>query len=91
MDTLKKSLQDNVDTLEKMNWKVSVGLELSEDDRQSYLDNVESFINGSREQVLEIQYAMQLKPGGACEVEDETGTALKGAVFRGFIRISIRS
>ena len=27
VDTLKKSLQDNVDTLEKMNWKVSVGLE----------------------------------------------------------------
>lgn len=64
VDTLKKSLQDNVDTLEKMNWKVSVGLELSEDDRQSYLDNVESFINGSREQVLEIQYAMQLNLEG---------------------------
>lgn len=76
VDTLKKSLRDNVDTLEKMNWKVSVGLELSEDDRQSYLDNVESFINGSREQVLEIQYAMQLNLEGLAG-EDETGTALK--------------
>lgn len=76
VETLKKSLQDNVDTLEKMNWKVSVGLELSEDDRQSYLDNVESFINGSREQVLEIQYAMQLNLEGLAG-KDETGTALK--------------
>ena len=44
--------------------------------KRQYLDNVESFINGSRAQVLEIQYAMQLNLEGLAG-EDETGTALK--------------
>ena len=69
------TLDDAIDNANEAayNW---ISLELSEDDRQSYLDNVESFINGSREQVLEIQYAMQLNLEGLAG-EDETGTALK--------------
>lgn len=63
MKTIKKSIGNAVESLNKMNWKVSIGMELSEDEQQEYKDNITSYIADVQELVSQKQYAVSIAVG----------------------------
>lgn len=58
-ETIDSSLKD----INRMNWKVSVGMELLDSDKQSYQDNITSYIANIQELVKQKQYAVNLSVG----------------------------
>ena len=46
-----------------MNWKVSVGMELTETEQEAYREQVENYINSTQEYLTERQYAVNLAVG----------------------------
>lgn len=60
----------------KLNWKISIGMDLSVIEQQSYLDNIESLISNAQEAVLQKQYATSLNLEIFTE-NDKTGQQIK--------------
>lgn len=53
-------LEDSLEALNKLNWKVDVGLELTEEEKSAYLANVESFAQSASEYISSQGYSISL-------------------------------
>lgn len=64
-----ENIKSSVDTLNKLNWKVSVGLQLTESEVESYKQSIDSFVQNAKSYIQQKQYAVDLaidailKPG----------------------------
>lgn len=57
------SIQDTTEALNKMNWKVSMGMELGETEKEDYRNQVESYIKETQEYLTQKQYAVNIAVG----------------------------
>lgn len=55
-----KSMQTAMDEINKLNWKVSVGMKLTEDEKEAYKQNITSFINEANNTLSQQQYSINL-------------------------------
>lgn len=63
LDTLQKSIDDSVSTINKMNWKVSIGMELSETEMNDYRSSIENYVQQCQQYATDQQYAMTMAVG----------------------------
>lgn len=56
-------IQAATEELNRMNWKVSVGMELTEVEQEAYREEVENYISSTQEYLTERQYAVNLAVG----------------------------
>jgi TP901 family phage tail tape measure protein len=54
------NIQDSIDVINKANWKVSIGMELTGDDQDSYKAEIQEYIANAQEYVLQEQYALDI-------------------------------
>ena len=59
-DTYFNSMTDAIEEVNKANWKVSIGMELTDAEKESYLANVTQFISDTQDTLLQDQYSMKL-------------------------------
>lgn len=79
LEGIENSIEDSVKAINKMNWKVGIGLTLTEDEQSQYKSSIESFIKSSQDLITQNQYAISL----ALELftnDDETGNGIKAQV-----------
>lgn len=62
-DGIADSIQDTTEALNKMNWKVSMGMELGEAEQEEYRSQVESYIQETQEYLTQKQYAVNIAVG----------------------------
>lgn len=72
LDGIDRSIEDAVSELNRMNWKVGIGMELSEDDQISYKQNIESYVTDVQRYIEEEQYAVNLAVGVLTEGDLES-------------------
>jgi hypothetical protein len=60
VDSIVSSMKSSISSLNKMNWKVSIGMELSESERSDYVSNIDSFISEAQAAIEQKQYALSL-------------------------------
>lgn len=60
LDSIVDTIDDAVSEINKMNWKVSIGMELTEDEQASYKDAIDEYVQSAQEYALQSQYAVQL-------------------------------
>ncbi|MGB8452727.1 MAG: phage tail tape measure protein [Anaerocolumna sp.] len=60
IDSLKDSIDDTMASLKKYNWKVSIGLALTEDEQAQYKADITTFISESQDLLLEDQYKLKI-------------------------------
>ena len=60
VDEFQGQLEDSLEALNKLNWKVDVGLELTEDEKSAYLANVESFAQSASDYISQQGYSISL-------------------------------
>lgn len=59
-ERLSESMEEAVKEINKLNWKVGIGMELTEDEKQSYMSSIENFIKDAENSLVEQQYAMSI-------------------------------
>lgn len=62
-ESIADDIQDATDALNKMNWKVSVGMELDETEQEEYRKQIESYISSTQEYLTQKQYAVNIAVG----------------------------
>ena len=60
VDSIAEEIQDTVKSVNKMNWKVSVGLKLSKSEKQQYKSDIKSYIEQTQNLVSQERYALAL-------------------------------
>ncbi len=56
-------IRETTEELNRMNWKVSVGMELTETEQEAYREQIENYIGSTQEYLAERQYAVNLAVG----------------------------
>lgn len=60
LDTFSSTMENAIKSLNKMNWKVSIGMELSEDEQEQYKAAIDEYVKAAQEYVVQSQYAVSL-------------------------------
>lgn len=63
LDDIQREIEDVTDSINKANWKVSIGLELSEEEQEAYKSNIATYVEQCQEYVEQQQYAVNLAVG----------------------------
>lgn len=63
VDAIADDIRDAKRELDKMNWKVSIGMELTESEQEAYREQIEGYVSSVQEYVTEQQYAVNLAVG----------------------------
>ena len=60
LDGIQDSMQESIDAINKMNWKVSIGMELTADDKESYIAEIQNYVAEAQNYVQQAQYALNI-------------------------------
>ena len=60
LETFSSTMDNAIEYLNKMNWKVSIGMELSEDEQEQYKTYIQEYVTAAQEYALQSQYAVSL-------------------------------
>ena len=63
LEGISGSIDDTVSELNKMNWKISLGMELDEDEQEQYKQNIASYVSNVQSYLEQEQYAISLSVG----------------------------
>lgn len=63
LDGINNSIEDTVSELNKMNWKVSLGMELKEEEQALYKEDIASYVSNVQSYLEQEQYAVSLSVG----------------------------
>lgn len=63
LDEVQRAIDDSISAIDKMNWKISIGMELSVDEQESYKSEIASYIENCQQYVNDQQYAVNLAVG----------------------------
>ncbi|RKJ18427.1 phage tail tape measure protein [bacterium D16-50] len=57
---IESSMRKSVDAVNKMNWKLSIGMELSADEKGSYVSEIQNYVSQAQSYVEQQQYALNV-------------------------------
>ena len=60
LGALSSTMENAIEGINKMNWKVSIGMELSEDEQAEYKVAIDEYVKAAQEYVVQSQYAVSL-------------------------------
>ena len=60
LDTYTAAMEDAEETLNKLDFKVKIGIELDEEDKASYVKAIDDYVKNAQEYVVQQQYAVNL-------------------------------
>jgi TP901 family phage tail tape measure protein len=60
LDSISATMEDSISELNKMNWKVSIGMELTADEQESYKEAIDEYVKAAEDYALQSQYAVSL-------------------------------
>ena len=73
LDGLSATMQDTVSEINKLNWKISIGMELTEDENESYKQAIDTYIKTAQDYALQSRYAVSLNIQTAFSDDDLEG------------------
>lgn len=80
LDTMQDSIDNAMATINKMHWKVSIGMELSDDDEASYREAIASYVSECQNYATQQQYALTLAVNLAYDKDDEMGISILDSI-----------
>lgn len=60
LDGIRSSMEKSIKDINKKNWKISIGLELSEDEKEAYIADVENYISQANEYFHQERYSANI-------------------------------
>ncbi len=77
---LEKNIKTDLDTLNKLNWKISVGLGLTPAEKETYKSTIESFIDNTEAYIQQQRYVVDLAIDAVVQDDGKFNTEMKALV-----------
>lgn len=82
LEDISASMEDSVSGIDKLNWKISIGMELTEAENESYKQAIDDYVKSAQEYALQSQYAVALNLQVAFSEDDLEGQDVVAKVNR---------
>ena len=76
LDGIADRMQDSINAINKMNWKVSIGMELSADEQDSYKAEIENYIAQAQAYVEQERYALDIGFSAMSDLDPDESNAV---------------
>lgn len=76
LDEFRSELESTMEELNKLNWKMDIGLELTDEEKSAYVSNVESFVQSASDYISQQGYSISLAIDATFGEGDSLGTSL---------------
>lgn len=63
LDAISSTMENSIEEINKMNWKVSIGMELSADEQEQYKVAIEEYVTAAQDYAIQSQYAVSINLG----------------------------
>ena len=73
LENFAATMRDAVAEIDKMNWKISIGMELTPDEQESYKQAITEYVDAAQAYALQAQYAVSLNLSVAFDEADLEG------------------
>lgn len=70
LENFSEAMEEATSTLEKLNWKVSIGMELTPAEQESYQKAIDDFVKAANDYALQAQYSVSLNMSLAFDESD---------------------
>lgn len=60
LDGIRESMEKSLKAINKSNWKVSIGMELTQSDKDAYLNDIQNYISEANEYLIQERYAANI-------------------------------
>lgn len=60
LDVIRESMEKSLKAINKSNWKVSIGMELTQSDKDAYLNDIQNYISEANEYLIQERYAANI-------------------------------
>lgn len=60
LDTIASTMENAIAEIDKMNWKVSIGMKLTEEEQGAYKTSIDEYVAAAQDYVLQSKYAVSL-------------------------------
>lgn len=80
LEQMEANMKSAMETINKTEWKVSVGLSLTEEEKSSYLSSVESFTKSASDYITQQGYTISLALDATIGNDSKTGAGLSAFV-----------
>lgn len=60
LEVISATMENAIKEIDKMNWKVSIGMELTPDEQESYKATIQEYVSAAQEYALQSKYAVSL-------------------------------
>ena len=64
LDGIRESMEKSLKAINKSNWKVSIGMELTQSDKDAYLNDIQNYISEANEYLIQERYAANISFSG---------------------------
>lgn len=64
LDGIRESMEKSLRAINKSNWKVSIGMELTQSDKDAYLNDIQNYISEANEYLIQERYAANISFSG---------------------------
>ncbi|MCM1189800.1 MAG: phage tail tape measure protein [bacterium] len=82
LDGISATMQDAVSEIDRLNWKISIGMELTEDENEAYKQAIDTYVKAAQDYALQSQYAVSLNLQIAFAEDDLEGQSVVAKVSR---------
>ncbi|WP_300773021.1 phage tail tape measure protein [uncultured Acetatifactor sp.] len=82
LEGISATMQDTLSDIDKLNWKVSIGMELTEEENESYKQAIDDYVKAAQEYALQSQYGVALNLQVAFSEDDLEGQDVVAKVNR---------
>lgn len=76
LDEFRSELESTMEELNKFNWKMDIGLELTDEEKSAYVSNVESFVQSASDYISQQGYSISLAIDATFGEGDSLATSL---------------
>ena len=80
LDTLQDGINSAMRTINKMNWKVSIGMNLSDDDVTDYKESISSYVADVQNYITQQQYSLTLAVSLGYGADDPMGNSIMDSI-----------
>lgn len=80
LESISGKMDEAVSELNKLQWKISVGMELSEEDNENYEKEIDNYVKAAQEYAEQSQYAVSISMSLAFDENDVKGQDIAGKI-----------
>ena len=84
LDNIQSQIEQATKTIHKLQWKIEIGIDLTDEDKNDYVQGIQDYVDGMNEYAEGAQYGVQMSMNGLFDEDDTAGQTIAQKIIGHF-------